>query len=138
MAVTTTFEPESPPDNRGRDMAGEPLSQAVVERIRDGLATVLVGSEAEEWAFPAHLLPPEAIEGGLLILEGNGRNFQIIGIAAHQTDGVHERLARSLTRRRRIVFPLPHREIPVPVPDTNLPDRPSRMARDLGHTSRTR
>jgi hypothetical protein len=118
-------------------MAGEPLTQAVVERIRDGLATVLVGPEAEEWAFPAHLLPTEATEGSLLILEGNGRNFQIIGIAA-SPDGVHERLARSLNRRRRIVFPLPHREIPVPVPETELPDRPSRMARDLGHPTRSR
>jgi hypothetical protein len=137
MAVTTTFEPESPTGTRGGDMAGDPLTQAVVEQIHDGLATVLVGHDAEEWEFPAHLLPPQAIEGSVLILEGNGRNFHIIGIAAGP-DGVHERLARSLNRRRRIVFPLPHREIPIPVPETNA-DRPSVLARDLNHqTARPR
>jgi hypothetical protein len=113
-------------------MAGEPLTQAVVERIRDGLATVLVGSDLEEWDFPSHLLPPEAVEGSVLILEGSGRNFHIIGIGAGP-DGVEERLSRRLNRRRRIVFPLPHREIPIPVGETNSADRPSRMARDLGH-----
>jgi hypothetical protein len=118
-------------------MAGEPLTQAVVERIADGLATVLVGADMEEWDFPAHLLPPEAAEGSVLILEGSGRNFHIIGIGAGP-DGVEERLSRSLARRRRIVFPLPHREIPIPVDDSSMPDRPSRMARDLGHSSRHR
>jgi hypothetical protein len=113
-------------------MAGEPLTQAVVERIRDGLATVLVGVDLEEWDFPAHLLPPEAVEGSVLILEGSGRNFHIIGIGAGP-DGVEERLSRRLNRRRRIVFPLPHREIPIPVSEVLMPDRPSRMNRDLGH-----
>ena len=131
MAVTTC-EP-----TRGGAMAGEPLTQAVVERIRDGLATVLVGRDLEEWDFPAHLLPPEAVEGSVLILEGSGRNFHIIGIGAGP-DGVEERLSRRLNRRRRIVFPLPHREIPIPVGDTSLPDRPSRMARGLNHQGRKR
>jgi hypothetical protein len=115
-------------------MTGEPLTQAVVERISDGLATVLVGSAAEEWVFPSHLLPPEAIQGSTLILEGDGRNFHIIGIGAGP-DGVEERLSRSLSRRRRIVFPLPHREIPVPVPESEVNDRPSRLIRDLGRGS---
>lgn len=126
MAVTT-----QEPAPRGGVMTGEPLTQAVVERISDGLATVLVGSAAEEWVFPAHLLPPEATQGSTLILEGDGRNFHIIGIGAGP-DGVEERLSRSLSRRRRIVFPLPHREIPVPVPDSPVNDRPSRLMRDLG------
>jgi hypothetical protein len=115
-------------------MTGEPLTQAVVERISDGLATVLVGSAAEEWVFPSHLLPPEATQGSTLILEGDGRNFHIIGIGAGP-DGVEERLSRSLSRRRRIVFPLPHREIPVPVPESEVNDRPSRLIRDLGRGS---
>jgi|SRR5690606_16541286 len=114
-------------------MAGEPLTQAVVESIKEGLATLLVGEAAEEWVFPAHLLPPEALPGTVLILEGNGRNFHIIGIGAGP-DGVEERLSRKLSRRRRIVFPLPHREIPVPVPDQPpaVNDRPSRLVRKLG------
>lgn len=131
MAVTTQSEPLF----RGGVMADEPLTQAIVDRISDGLATLLVGTAAEEWVFPAHLLPPEATQGSVLILEGDGRNFHIIGIGAGP-DGVEERLSRSLSRRRRIVFPLPHREIPVPVPDPPVNDRPSRMARDLGRGGR--
>jgi hypothetical protein len=110
----------------------QPLSQAIVDRIRDGLATVLVGPQEEEWAFPAHILPPEAVEGSVLILEGSGRNFRVIGIGAGR-DGVQERLSRTLNQRRRIVFPLPHREIPVPVSDPAAQDRPSRLLRRLGH-----
>jgi hypothetical protein len=132
MAVTTT---QIEATNVEGPMAGEPLTQAVVERIHAGLATVLVGPEQEEWVFPAHLLPPEATDGSVLILEGSGRNFHVIGIGAGR-DGVEERLSRALSRRRPIVFPLPRREIPVLVPFADQSTRPSRLMRDLSHTSR--
>jgi hypothetical protein len=128
MAITTNRDCA----NVGGTAGEEELTQAVVESIKDGLATLLVGPLAEEWEFPSHLLPREATEGCTLILEGSGRNFEIIGIAAGP-DGVEDRLSRSLSKRRRIVFPLPHREIPVPVAEnTTLSDRPSRLFRDLG------
>lgn len=127
MAVLTTHLEERVED----PMADGPLTQAVVERIFGGLATVLVGPDQEEWTFPAHLLPPEATAGCTLILEGSGRNFHVIGIGAGR-DGVEERLARALNRRRPIVFPLPRREIPVLVPDPDPAARPSQRLRDLG------
>lgn len=126
-AVETTCDTTFP----GGDMTTEPLVQAVVERIADGLATLLVGPDEEEWVFPAQLLPPEAADGSVLILEGRGRNFSVIGIGLGPVT-VEDRLARALNRRRRIVLPLPHREIPVPVPDVRPHERPSRMIRDLG------
>ena len=129
MAVITTHISTDPDLSEG-PVAGEPLTQATVERIIEGLATVLVGPDREEWVFPAHLLPPEATAGSTLILEGSGRNFHVIGIGAGR-DGVEERLARTLNRRRPIVFPLPRREIPVLVPEFEPHDRPSRLIRDL-------
>lgn len=125
-AVESTCTTMSP-DQAG---AEEPLVQSVVERIEDGLATLIVGPNEEEWVFPAHLLPAEATEGSVLILQGKGRNFGIIGIGLRPVT-VEDRLARSLNRRRRIVVPLPHREIPVPVPDVHPTGRPSRMIRGL-------
>ena len=126
-AVTTTDHDKTP----GGTMEANAVVEAVVERIHDGLATVLIGPEAEEWDFPSHLLPDEAVEGSLLILEASGRNFRVIGIGTNHDD-VEERLSRSLNRRKRIVFPLPHREIPVPVGDASPTDRPSRLTRGLG------
>ncbi len=113
-------------------MAGE-LVEAVVERIEDGIAVVLVGEEEEEWDFPAHLLPPEAEEGMILLLEKGEQHFEVVGIGRSRVD-LEARLMRPLSRRRPIILPLPQRSGPkVPPPDVRPTDRPSRMNRDLGH-----
>lgn len=75
---------------------------AVVE-IDDGVATILVGDEAEEWYFPVGLLPDGTVIDSVVLLAGEGRDFHIVGpdIAARTVESRLERtlrLERSLRR----------------------------------------
>lgn len=114
----------------------EEYCQGLVEHIIDGVATVLIGSELEEWEFPAHLLPPETREGSVLRLQSSDGTYEVIGLDP-SVKPLEERLDRRLNRKRPIVFPLPHREHLEPIPDDELvevsPQRASRLARGLNH-----
>jgi hypothetical protein len=110
--------------------------QGLVDRISDGVATVLVGADLEEWEFPTRLLPADAREGMVLRLRSVDGSYEVVDIDP-SIKPLEERLGRGLSRKRRIVFPLPHREHLEPVPDEELvevsPERASRLARHLHH-----
>lgn len=103
---------------------------AVVDRIVDGLAVVLVGAEGDEWDFPLDLLPADVGPGTELELEGHGRDLRVTGVGSSHSS-VEARLDRGLNRKRPIVVPLPHRS-PAATPDVQPHERPSRLARGLG------
>ena len=107
------------------------MTQAVIEHIEDGVATVLVGDELAEWDFPVNLLPGEAAVGSVLLLEANGRDYEVIGLGARRPS-VEDRLDRRLSRRRPIVLPLPQRHSRHPAPEISADNRPSRLFRSLG------
>jgi hypothetical protein len=74
---------------------------ATVISLEDGIATVLVGEEGEEWAFPAHLLPSDCSNQSVIVLTGEGRDLRVLGLAEQAHDGSVEcRLNRGLNRRR--------------------------------------
>jgi hypothetical protein len=102
----------------------------IVDRIEDGVAIVLVGNDLEEWDFPAHMLPPEAKPDDVLILEGWGRNFKVVGLD-RLNPSIEARLGRALLRRKRIVPPLARREPPPKTPTLRIDQRPSRYFRDI-------
>jgi len=107
------------------------MTQAVIEHIENGVATVLVGDELAEWDFPVNLLPGEAAVGSVLLLEGNGRDYEVIGLGARRPS-VEDRLDRRLSRRRPIILPLPHRQAQDSSLQTTADERPSRLFRSLG------
>jgi hypothetical protein len=118
------------------ERAFEEYRQGLVDGIDDGVATVLVGVDLEEWEFPAHLLPADAREGTVLRLHVIDDSYEAIDIDP-SVKPLEERLGRGLNRKRPIVFPLPHREHLEPVPADEIaevsPERASRLARGLNH-----
>lgn len=126
---------EAMPDDP-EEQVFEEYQQGLVDSISDGVATVLVGADLEEWGFPSHLLPADAREGTVLRLHSVDGSYEVVDIDA-SIKPLEERLGRGLNRKRPIVFPLPHREHLERVPDEELvevsPERASRLSRGLNH-----
>lgn len=78
----------------------EPLIRGVVTQIELGLATVLLGEDAEEWVFPVTLLPADVAESDVLLFAGEGRDLRVVQRAGHLHDTVESRLSRGVNRRR--------------------------------------
>lgn len=126
---------EAMPEDTEHEHEHEATSQGLVDRIEDGVATVLVGDDLEEWDFPAHLLPDEAKEGTVLRLRYVEGIYEVIDIDP-SIKPLEERLDRRLNRKRPIAFPLPHREhteAPPAAIEIDQNERISRRARDLNH-----
>ncbi|GIU84540.1 MAG: hypothetical protein KatS3mg008_1315 [Acidimicrobiales bacterium] len=120
-------------DNLGSDLEGGPgagQTFGIVDRIEDGVAIVLVGNDLEEWDFPAHMLPPEAQPEDVLILEGWGRDFKVVGIEKLNPT-IEARLGRAMIQKKRIQQPLPRREPPPKTPELRIEQRVSRYFRDI-------
>jgi hypothetical protein len=125
---------EAMADDPGQQESDD-VHQGLVDRIEDGVATVLVGADLDEWDFPAHLLPDEAKEGTVLRLRYVEGTYEVLDIDP-SIKPLEERLDRRLNRKRPIVFPLPQREHVDPGPDVieiDSHERVSRLARDLNH-----
>ena len=115
-----------------RDGQAARLRRAIAVLDEDDVATVLIGEDFEEWTFPTLVLPPDVKEECFVLIEGSGRDLQVIGVA-HSLPSLDSRLGRRLNRKRPIVVPLPHREHHSPeVKDLSIDQRVSRYARNLG------
>lgn len=86
-------------------MPGDPdVRRAVVDRVADGVAVLLVGPDEKEHRTPAEALPAGAGEGAWLLVAGAGSALRIVGRdpggeAARRRD-VSERMARVRRDRR--------------------------------------
>ncbi|MDZ7733603.1 MAG: hypothetical protein U5R31_11385 [Acidimicrobiia bacterium] len=92
-------------------------------------------ARAEEWDFPAHLLPAEARADTVLRLEWDGSTYRVLDIDPSMKP-LEERLDRGLNRKRPIVFPLPQRDTrsddEAPDLEVDIDRRVSRLHRRLG------
>jgi hypothetical protein len=67
-------------EHRPIEGAGPTPVTGLVESMADGLATVLVGPEQEEWDFPLEILPDDVEPGSVLVLERWGRRLRFVEI----------------------------------------------------------
>lgn len=77
----------------------EETRRAVVDRIVEGLAVLLVEPDEQEHRLPADRLPPGAGEGAWLLVAGEGSSLRVVG---HDTAGEAERRARNEERLARL------------------------------------
>lgn len=75
------------------------VRHAVVDRIVEDLAVLLVGPDEREHHLPADQLPPGAGEGAWLLVTGEGTSLRVVG---HDAAGEADRRARSEERRARL------------------------------------
>lgn len=90
-------------------MSREPDVRAVVDRIVEGHAVLLVGPDEREHHLPAEELPDGAGEGSWLRVAGSGADLRVVGPdpqgeAGRRADNA-ERVARLRRTRRGGRFP---------------------------------
>lgn len=73
--------------------------RAVVDRIVEDLAVLLVDPDEQEHHLPADQLPPGAGEGAWLLVAGEGTGLRVVG---HDTAGEADHRARNEERRSRL------------------------------------
>ena len=76
------------------------MEKAVIDRIEDGWATLLVGEREQEVTVPVDELPPKAGEGVWLQLELDGSRVVQIQIDSEETARVHGRVKDKMERLR--------------------------------------
>lgn len=81
-------------------MSDEPADRrAVVDRIVDGVAVLLVGPDEHEHELPAADLPAGAGEGAWLLVTGAGAGLRVVGV---DEPGETEHRARTEQRMARL------------------------------------
>ncbi|MEX2619851.1 MAG: DUF3006 domain-containing protein [Egibacteraceae bacterium] len=72
---------------------------AVVDRIVEGVAVLLVDPDEQEHHLPADQLPPGAGEGAWLLVTGEASDLRVVG---HDSAGEAERRAQQEERLARL------------------------------------
>jgi hypothetical protein len=92
-------------DDRGCAAGGgesaPPAVRAVVDRIGDGVATLLVGEDEREVAVEPAELPEGAVEGSWLLVREGPAGLRIVGVDEPGAAARHREAENRLDRLRR-------------------------------------
>lgn len=104
-------------------------AHGIVERIADGLVTVLVGNHQDEWTFPGTVVPAGVQVGDVLLLDPTDHGWRIVGIDTDapviQWDDDLDAKLDKVREKRPSLFARPEPATP-PAP---RPTRPSALRR---------
>lgn len=75
--------------------------QAVIDRIVDGAAVLLVGDDERELSVPLHLLPPAVEEGSWLLIDLEGDDLLSAELDPSTTSQSRARIEAKLERLRQ-------------------------------------
>jgi hypothetical protein len=82
-------------------VSADEIESAVVDRIVDDVAVLLVGEDESEVTVPRTSLPKDVDEGSWLLIRRSGVGLTVVGMDPAGEERQRERMARRMERLRR-------------------------------------